>query len=205
MLLPLLSYRLAKPVLLLTAVLLLELTSYGQSRSFDIIIGNNPVGKLSVRQDPSGAHRRIRISSRVQSKFLSRMEVDIEADYQHNVLSRASVVRTQAKPGENREILTEKTDNGYAVTKRGTKTKLSEAAIKFSVADLYFTEPRDINEIYSETLGQMIPIRSLGEGRYDLQLPEGKHNLYTYRKGSLHEVEVNHSLGKAYFRVTGGQ
>ncbi len=32
-------------------------------------------------------------------------------------------------------------------------------------------------------------------------MPEGKKNIYRYEKGRLVEVEINHQLGKAWFRL----
>ncbi|WP_123845554.1 DUF6134 family protein [Chitinophaga lutea] len=182
--------------------LLTAVSAAGQSQTYEILFGNNAVGLLEVKQDPSGASRRIHIRSRVQSKLFSRMETDIEAVYQHNILIRARVTRVQAKANDdNRETLTEKAERGYNVTRKGVKAPFPVPQITFCVSDLYFAEPHDIKEVYSETMGRFLKIRQLEDGRYALVMQDGKQNFYTYSKGRLALVEINHALGKASFRL----
>lgn len=181
---------------------LASMEASAQSMTYEILFGNNPVGMLDVKQDPAGPSRRIHIRSRVQSKLLSRMETDIETLYTHNILTRARVTRIQARANdENRETLTEKTEKAYAVTRKGVRSPFYIAQITFCVSDLYFTEPKGIKEVYSETAGRFLPIKELANGRYALVMPDGKQNYYTYGKGRLLLVEVNHSLGRASFRL----
>jgi hypothetical protein len=195
------QYQLKQTCLILMLPLLLALNATGQSHTYEILFGNNPVGLLDVKQDPSGPSRRIHIRSRVQSKLLARMETDIETVYLHNVLARARVSRVQARDNDdNKEVLTEKTDKGYAVTRKGVRSAFPHA-IAFCVSDLYFTEPQHIREVYSETAGRFLPIKPLKDGRYALTMQDGRQNFYTYAKGRLVLVEVNHTLGKATFRL----
>jgi len=86
----------------------------------------------------------------------------------------------------------------YMIDLEGEKSTLDNVEIQHSVSDLYFTEPRQVTSIYSETLGKLLSIRPLGNGAYELSLPEGKKNIYRYQKGTLVDVEVNHTLGKAH-------
>ncbi|AWO01079.1 hypothetical protein DLD77_04875 [Chitinophaga alhagiae] len=195
-------YQLKRILFILILPFLAATEAAGQSHTFEILFGNNAVGLLDVKQEPAGASRRITIRSRVQSKLLSRMETDIEVVYQHNVLHRARVTRIQARPNDdNRETLTEKADRGYNVTRKGVRAPFPVPQIIFCVSDLYFTEPKEVKEVYSETLGRFLPIKRLADGRYALGLPEGRQNFYTYSKGRLAQVEVNHSLGRAVFRL----
>ncbi len=196
------QYQLRRIVLILMLPLLTAVAAAGQSQTYEILFGNNAVGLLDVKQDPSGASRRIHIRSRVQSKLFAKMETDIETVYQHNVLVKARVTRVQAKASdENRETLTEKAERGYNVTRKGVKTPFPVPQITFCVSDLYFSEPVDIKEVYSETMGRFLKIKRLEDGRYALVMHDGKQNFYTYSRGRLALVEVNHALGKASFRL----
>lgn len=177
----------------------------GQSLRYEIRIGNNPVGILSVRQEVKGTVRKILIGSRVQSKLFSRMETDFETEYHNNVLYRARVVRLQGKPGENKETVTTKTEKGYTVVRKGNQEQINRPQITYTVSDLYFTEPKDVKTVYSEMLGIFLPVRQLPDKRYELSMPEGRKNLYRYEKGRLMEVEANHQLGKAFFRLMGSK
>lgn len=172
----------------------------GQTRIYEIRYGNNTIGTLETKQEAAGSTRRITLKSRVQMKLLSRMEVDIYAHYRHNVLHEARATRLQGKSSaDNKDALTEKTEKGYIVTRKGERTTLHHAQISYCVSDLYFTEPHNVKQAYSETLGVFLPVRLAADKRYELTLPDGKKSYYRYEKGKLKEVEISHPLGKAYF------
>jgi hypothetical protein len=174
-----------------------------QVSRYEIRFGNNPVGQLDVKQETAGNTRKISIRSRVQSKLFNRMETDILSEYHHNILSTATMKRLST----GQETITQKTDKGYAVhfkddkEKRDKRKLLPDLQIAFCVSDLYFTEPRDIKKVYSETQGRFLDLQQLPDKTYALVMPEGKRNIYRYEKGRLVEVEINHQLGKAWFKL----
>lgn len=195
-----------KGIVLLFGILpvLTAFTAAAQVSKYEIRFGNNAVGLLEVKQETAGSLRKLSIRSRVQSKLFSRMETDIHAEYRHNVLHSASMKRLN----NGQETLTEKNEKGYSATFKGDKNEkkdkkihLPEQQITYCVSDLYFTEPRDIKKVYSETQGRFLEIRQLPDKTYALVMPEGKRNIYRYEKGRLVEVEINHQLGKAWFKL----
>lgn len=182
-------------IVLATVFLLTTAFQTPHSYVYDIYLGNNPIGTLTVRQVKTPEGRTISMQSRVQSKLMSRMEVDITTEYRQNVLQQTLAVR---KGGEKLTSV-KKAGKGYVVVHKGETRHLAAEAISFCVADLYFSEPEAIHAVFSETLGRELTLRHLGNHNYELQLPEGKRNIYHYEKGKCTEVEVNHSLGKARF------
>lgn len=173
----------------------------GQTRIYDIRYGNNSIGTLEAKQETAGDTRKISLQSRVQMKILSRMEVDIFVEYRHNVLYKARATRRQARSSpDNKETTTQQlVTKGYTVNRNGVISTPSETRITFCVSDLYFTEPREIKQVYSETFGVFLHIRLTADKRYELTLPDGKKSFYQYEKGKLKEVEISHALGKAFF------
>ncbi|WP_346316502.1 DUF6134 family protein [Chitinophaga sp. YIM B06452] len=175
----------------------------GQVSKYEIRFGNNAIGLLEVKQEAAGNTRKISIRSRVQSKLFARMETDIHAEYHHNILNAASMKRLST----GQETITQKTEKGYAVHFKGDKekhdkkTQLTDPQITFCVSDLYFTEPKDVRKVYSETQGRFLDLQPLQDKTYALVMPEGKKNIYRYEKGRLMEVEINHQLGKAWFKL----
>lgn len=182
------------------ALLLTASAAAGQTRIYEIRYGNNVIGTLDARQETAGVIRKLFLKSRVQMKLLSRMEVDIYAEYRNKVLHTAKAMRLQGKSAaDNKDTYTEKSAKGYTVTRKGERSSLSHAQITYCVSDLYFLEPHDIRQAYSETLGVFLPVKLLADKRYELTLPDGRKSLYRYDKGQLKEVEFSHPLGKAYF------
>lgn len=172
----------------------------GQTRIYDIRYGNNSIGTLEAKQETAGSTRKITLQSHVQMKILSRMEVDIFVEYHDNVLHKARASRRQSKSSaDNKETVTQAAAKGYTVNRNGVISTPRETRITFCVSDLYFTEPREIKQVYSETFGVFLHIRLAADKRYELTLPDGKKSFYQYEKGKLKEVEISHALGKAFF------
>lgn len=198
------QYRLKRIFLVLICGItpyLAALKAAGQTYTYEIRYANNTIGLLDVKQETNGAVRKIHIKSRVQMKLFSRMDTDISAEYHNNVLIRSKASRA-SKGADSKETSTEKTDKGYAVTRKGIPGTLPQSQITFSVSELYFGEPpKELKEVYSETHGMFMPIKQLADKRYEIIMPDDKRIYYKYEKGKLQEVEVNHQFGKAYFRL----
>jgi hypothetical protein len=169
-----------------------------QMHTFEIRMGTRVVGAIEARCNVNGTARNMVIKSKIETTLLSKF-TDISCEYTNNILVASRVVRSSSgKAGDGKEVITRRNGSRYTIDLEGTKSTLDNVEIQHSVSDLYFTEPRQITSVYSETLGKLLTIRPLGNGAYELSLPEGKKNIYRYQKGALVEVEVNHMLGKAH-------
>lgn len=196
------SIRRSYPIIQTLFFLLIATIAAGQTRIYEIRFSNSPIGTLEVKQESTSIARRISIKSRVTMKILSRMEVDIYAEFRNNSLYESKAIRNQSKNGsDDKETLTIKTDKGYNVTRKGEMVKLLPGPITYTVGDLYFDEPKDQKQVYSETLGVFLPVRFTKDKRYELTLPDGKKSWYKYEKGKMTEVEFQTALGKAYFKL----
>lgn len=63
--------------------------------------------------------------------------------------------------------------------------------ISSTITGLYYKEPINITEVYSERYGKMCNIRKLSEGRYGVTLPDGKEGVYSYKNGLCREVKTD--------------
>lgn len=168
-----------------------------QMHTFEIRMGTRVIGAIEARCNVNGTARNMVIKSKIETTLLSKF-TDIFCEYTNNILVASRVVRSSSKAGDGKEVITRRNGSRYMIDLEGTKSTLDNVEIQHSVSDLYFTEPRQFTSVYSETLGKLLTIRPLGNGAYELSLPEGKKNIYRYQKGALVEVEVNHMLGKAH-------
>jgi hypothetical protein len=173
-----------------------------QVHTFEIRLGSRVIGAIEARCNVNGSARNTMIKSKIETTLLSKF-TDISCEYTNNVLVASRVVRSSTgKEGDGKEVITRRSGSKYMIDLEGEKSTLDNVEIQHSVSDLYFTEPRQVTSIYSETLGKLLTIRPLGNGAYELSLPEGKKNIYRYQKGALVEVEVSHTLGKAHIVKT---
>lgn len=72
-----------------------------------------------------------------------------------------------------------------------TPRKEFNSPINNTVTSLYYKEPVNLNEVYSERYGQMCSIKKISEGNYGVSLPDGKQGIYTYKNGLCKEVKTD--------------
>ncbi|WP_291910852.1 DUF6134 family protein [Chitinophaga sp. CB10] len=184
-------------VLLCTVILAVVcFPAWAQTNTFEVRIANHPVGTIEARQDVNGHAKSIVIKTHIQV-MLSKVNSDIVNEYNNNVLTVAKSVRQSGKNGDDKLTTTRREGGSYTIVVNGRRQVINTNEIQHCVGDLYFSEPKHINRTFSETLGQFLPLKPLGGGQYELQLPEGKKNIYKYDNGTLVQVEVDHALGKA--------
>lgn len=192
-----------KRLFLLNALLCVLFSVQAQSFRYEVIFNNKVVGDIKVNQRNSGANRFVTLASRVKIKMIASISVDtdISNEYESNVLVKAKAVRLG---NDTKETSTQKQDKDYKVVRQGKAAVLAEDKIHFCVTDLYITEPKQVKYVYSETLGRLLPVRDMGQQKYEITMPDGKKNIYRYAGGKLAEAEVNHVIGKAIFRRVEG-
>lgn len=189
--------NLFRVLLTVITVAVVYVRANAQTNTFEVRVGNHAVGTIEANRKTSGAAKSIIIRTRIQV-MLSKVNSDIINEYSNNVLTNAKSSRI--KNGDDKKSTTTvRNGKEYTITVDGEKSVLNNAEIEECVADLYFTEPRQLTRVFSETLGRFLPLKSLGGGMYELLLPEGKKNVFKYENGTLVLVEVNHSFGKAIF------
>jgi len=172
---------------------------YAQTHNYEIRFSNHVIGNVTAHCKVNGTTRNISIQSKVDMKLLAKFNLDISCDFDNNILIRSKVIKSTGKDNEkDKSIITQKEAKNYSVVQNGEKSVLNTTEIMHSVGEMYFTEPLKITRIFSETLGMFLTLNSLGNGLYELLLPEGKKNVYKYVKGTLVQVEVSQTLGKAY-------
>ncbi|HVI45540.1 MAG TPA: DUF6134 family protein [Chitinophaga sp.] len=186
--------------LLTVAVLFVQANA--QTNTFEVRVANHAIGTIEAQRKINGAAKSIIIKTRIQT-ILSKVNSDIINEYNNNVLTMARSTRISGKNGDDKETTTSRNGNNYMIVLNGTRSVIDNTEISHCVGDLYFAEPKQVTRIFSETLGRFLALKPIGNGAYELLLPEGKKNIYKYENGTLVQVEVNHTLGKAIFVKNG--
>jgi hypothetical protein len=171
---------------------------YGQNHEYEIRVGNRVIGNVSAHSKQTGTVKNISITSKVDMRPITHFNLDISCEFDNSLMTKSKVIKITGNNGDNKTITTQREGKNYTVVLNGQKSVLNNTDIVHSVSELYFMEPHQITRIFSESIGAFLPIKSLGEGLYELTLPEGKKNVYKYVKGVLTQVEVSQTFGKAY-------
>jgi hypothetical protein len=102
---------------------------------------------------------------------------------------------------EDGEIFTKATsDKGkLLVDKNGEKTTIP-STVNYSSLLLYFSEPHNLQKVFSERLGEFFDVIKEADGRYTAQTKSGSA-VYTYANGKLTGIEMKSSLGSVFLKI----
>ena len=62
--------------------------------------------------------------------------------------------------------------------------------IQNNLVSLYFNEPKKINRVYSAYLKEVVDVQFMGNGKYKVDLSNGKYNIFHYNHGKCVMIEV---------------
>lgn len=64
-------------------------------------------------------------------------------------------------------------------------------SIGFSISKLYFVEPLSPGAVFSERFGEYVLLKKESDHTYKMNLPNGHHNTYYYKKGKLVKISID--------------
>jgi hypothetical protein len=172
-----------------------------QVQRYAIYVSGEVVGQLTATESTYlGRGSVINIDSRMTIRFLGSFVIESHqaSFYRRSVLREAEAeVR---RDGQLRErCLTEQAGNGYRVTLKGENLLAVPGQITWTVGQLYLHEPKGVQQVYSERLGQFCPVRGLSPGVYEVELPNGSRNHYSYQQGVCQRMETTTNLKDVRF------
>lgn len=191
-----------KSLLMLVFCVLFAGLLNAQTRRYEVVLSGDKIGELTVTRTVKGAFTTYKLESRSEAKVLfttKKNYVLMDVTYKDGKL-----VSSYCKNEINDEV-----DNYASISWDGSKynitnekKKLTYAApVTFSVISLYFKEPKGINTLFTERIGEAYPLTDLGSGRYEYKIPNGDKNVYVYKNGELVETERKTIIGTVYVKL----
>lgn len=188
---------------ILSIVLLLCcITSFGQTLRYEVFLMGNKIGETTIERKDSAGCRHYLLRSITDAKVLfvekkSDMSTDVLYD-QHGKLFTS--LFQNIKNGE--KFLTKifwEADK-LIVNKDGQMSEVP-ITVNFSSLLLYFTEPHNMQRVFSERLGRFFDLVKQADGTYSAKLDETT-STYTYKDGKLIQLEMSKgSLGSVFMKL----
>lgn len=183
--------------LLLAMLLLLLATNSlpGQSLTYHVMQGNSRIGWLTIEKSDSSNTSLIKLNSEVKKRFVFLFTVidKEEISFKNGLMLRSYVYRKI-----NKEVKADQytvlTDNFYTVYKKKQAEPVMINGIHFTQANLYFSEPKNIEQVYSDHYQAMLPVEKSQDGYYKLKLPDGNSNYYYYTNNICSKIRIERSL-----------
>ena len=165
------------------------------------MLRDEKVGELYVRKNIQKGIVEYRLESLISVDKIINMQVEykLHARFVDGFLSRSSTWQ-KSNQKVNINTITQKNGDHYVIEKINKKDIVRES-IDFNLCTLYFQEPAGRKKIWSDSYGEFVRIRPAGQHRYELLLPDGKKNYYTYHYGICSMVETEQLFSKINFRL----
>jgi len=182
-------------IFILLAFILLTIKLNAQTLVYDITSKNKQIGQLSISKTQEKELIKIEMTSEVNVHLyiLIDLKYRLTAYFRNDSLIFSSVT-TYVNGKRHSSSTTEKTVENYSLTKDGHLSKLYYQ-ISYSGALLYWKEPINVANVYSEFDDIEKPIKKVGSSKYQLTDPKSGHkNTYYYSNGRLEKATIEHSL-----------
>ena len=152
---------------------------------YDILKQKEVIGSLTATKKHLSEGFSITIDSRSSISILIDFNVNVYQFNKYRDGKLTDALFLQSLNGRRKVHNTvQRGLNGYTVEKDGCKISLNND-INYSVASMYFEEPVSIQKVFSENQLTVLSLHKVSNHCYEMQLPDGKTNYYSYRDGML--------------------
>ncbi|HSC54152.1 MAG TPA: DUF6134 family protein [Phnomibacter sp.] len=172
----------------------------GAQCTYQVMRKGKPIGKVQTYTMQTNAGRLYGLTMDVRASVIIPMHVQIQLmnlcnEKEDLTEARFSKTINNTSPTQH-SIRTNA--SGYDLVANNKQSKL-DGIISFSSLLLYFKEPVQQQQIFSETHLQWLPLQKMGEGVYQIKTPDGYYTTYWFQKGVLEKVEGENMFGKVQF------
>lgn len=177
-----------------------SLSAQEKKLSYNIKRGGSVIGNMQLYKKDSGAITSMRLESSVKTSMLVSIKIASREDalFENGILSYSYLYRKV-----NDDVKLRKTHrkygNRYVVSQKTGKTDTVHIyPVRYNVLCLYFAEPVNLKELYSDNYQKMLQITKIGQHQYKIRLPDGNYQNYFYQDGVCHKIVVN----STFFTIT---
>ena len=163
--------------------------------NYKIVQNNNTIGWMKLEKKDSINAYRIMLNSETKKRFVFLFTI-IQAEqsvFENGVMTHSYEYRKINNNIKENKRTTYK--GSYYEIKKGisiSQVKLSN--ITYNQLSLYFFEPVNISQVYSDNYEQYIKIEKRENQFYAIEFPDGNKNSYYYSNGICSKVKVEQSL-----------
>jgi hypothetical protein len=187
---------------LLVIIILLSSGRTVNSRlNYDVIRNGNVIGYLQATRTHSGNQVDYVTESTVNVRLLMSFSMysKVTGTFNNGMLINGSAVRKVNGHDKVNTVIQWK--NNYYLLKEDDEQSEIREKITYTTACLFTEEPLGITRIFSENFGKFITLKEVRPHYYELHLPDGNRNYYSYSNGICTGAEVNTNFTKAFFRL----
>lgn len=166
---------------------------------YNVVRNNSVIGTISVSCYVDKDSTTYLLESKINARYILRFNITGKETsvFKDNLLVYSSVFReVNKKEKANHSVVYE--NSQYHLKNRDGLEKLEIKRIHNNLVKLYFNEPKGEETVFCDNAKALSKIEHLGEGKYRVDISNGKYNIFHYKNGRCIKVEANSVL----FNVT---
>lgn len=183
------------PVVLGCCILALPALAQESKSIYKVYHKEKQIGTMEFVRLEKGEDLHLRASSSIRAKFLFKVDLNTvdQALFVKGRLISSSVYRHVN--GEDKQTKYTRFSNGrYQLIEGRDTQQLNHSSISYSMLMLYFQEPVQQTQVYSDAFQKFLTIKKAGDHAYRVDLPDGNHNIYRFKDGICYEIEVHRTM-----------
>lgn len=188
-------------LLLCTASLFCCCSLLGQKLKYEVTLFGKKIGETTVelRDSAGGKYYKLRSSTQVKMLFMDkRSSMSTDVFFGKDGVMSSSLFKNIKEDGI---VLTQSLwDKGKLIVEKNGEKSCVPGPVKYSTLLMYFSEPSNIQRVFSERMGKFFDLVKEAEGKYSAEM-DNSSAIYTYSRGRLSELEIKSSLGSIFVRL----
>jgi len=158
---------------------------------FQIVKNHKVIGTIRMVRKVSGDSIIYDSESKIIVKLLLRFKIigKEKSIFNNGVLVYSSVYR-KINNKVKADLSIARHGSNYSLKDNNKTEFLDMKKIEQNLITLYFKEPKGITSIFCDNQKEMIRIKCLGQGKYRVDICNGKYNIFHYKDGKCVKVEA---------------
>lgn len=197
-----------KKQLILSVPIILMLSAFGPTTSveqfsYEVLLDGKPIGTYSVNKTETNGAVNFVVETNTVAGLIRR------AEHRSQLLSsykNSKLISSQYKTWLNDRLETSCVlhwDGNQHVRQEGEDmTEICNEMVSYSSACVYFKEPAGQESLFYEEYGQELKLRSIGAHQYEVSLPNGGLERFTYENGKAVRVDKVKSFATISLKLT---
>ena len=163
--------------------------------NYKIVQNNNVIGwmKLEKRDSMNTCHIILNSETKKRIVFLFTIIQAEHALFENGIMTYSSSYRKINNDVKENKHTTNK-GSYYEIKKEKSITQVKLNNIAYNQLSLYFFEPVNVTQVYSDNYEQYLKIEQKQNQLYAIDFPDGNKNYYSYSNGVCSRVRVEQSL-----------
>lgn len=163
---------------------------------FEVVVAGFNIGQVNAEEIKAGEKTQYNIVSEVSFWFFGKVELAVTL---HNIFQNSILIESKSHSKTNRgsyHSYINWSGNQYEVnstTYKFENNKPIEGPISRTSASFYFDEPKDGDQMLSETYGLVSKVNEKTVGVYEVNI-NGNRNQYHYINGELDKIQIQNPV-----------